>query len=89
VSKPVIKNFKGIPVYLSYFVIYPTRNPIIRTYTVSLEISINGTGKSQTNKATQVLGFHAFADACFLFMDLAYKKKDQLKKMEENHEDNS
>ena len=82
VGKPFIKTFKGIPVYISYFVLYRTRNPMIKMYALSLNTSPLGTGSKKIDKATQTLDGKCFLDASFKYITMLDKMNERRKENE-------
>ena len=74
ISKPVIKEFKGIPTYISWFVIYVTKPPMIKIRALSIITGINGQGKKIIKPAVQVLGIQSFFDASMDFLAVLDKK---------------
>ena len=87
ISKPVIKDFKGIPFYISWFVIYATKPPMIKTRALSIITGINGQGTKTVTKAFQILHPVSFFDAATEYLKMLDKKFNITEKEVLKHKD--
>ena len=79
IAKPYIREFKGIPVYISYPVIYRTKYPMIKTFAIEIKAEVNGQIRLRRSTAKQVLELDSFIDMIKIVDDMA--KKESLKKV--------
>ena len=83
VTKPFIRLFKGIPLYISWFVIYATKSPMIQTRALTLETEPSGIGKKKISGSSQTLDMMSFFDASMKYLKMLDKKFDITEKEEE------
>lgn len=74
ISKLVIKEFKGIPTYISWFVIYVTKPPMIKTRALSIITGLSGQGRKIVKHMFQILDIASFFDAATEFLTMLDKK---------------
>lgn len=74
VTKPYIREFKGVPIYISFFVIYETRRPVIKTRALEIIAKVNGKCTRRITPSIQILDIPAFYEASMAFLIMAFKK---------------
>ena len=80
VTKPYIREFKGVPIYISFFVIYKTRRPVIKTRALEIIANVNGMCTKQVTPTIQILDMASFCEASMEFLTVAFKKYEESKK---------
>lgn len=85
IIKPFIREFKGIPIRISWFVIYRTRPPKIETRVLSLETKVIGDSFKKIDRGIEILDFMSFYSASIEFLKTAeIMIKKQQKKVIKN-----
>lgn len=73
VIKPFIREFKGIPIYISWFVIYKTRSPVIKTRALEIKANVNGKCVRRITPSIQVLDPRSFFEASIEYTKMMKK----------------
>ena len=82
ITKPYIREFKGVPIYISFFVIYKTRRPVIKTRALEIIAKVNGMCTKRVTPSVQTLDMASFGEASMEFLTIAFKKQKENKENE-------
>lgn len=74
VIKPYIRSFKGVPIYISWFVIYRTKFPVIKTRALEIKADVYGKCVRRIMPSVQKLDLKSFFSASIEFLKMMFRE---------------